>query len=194
LLAHARFRERLPHRFPPARWAINATNGALGLWDDGNRWCNGVHKHAPATEVRRYLGATRYDAYFKFAFMRNPWDWQVSVYHYVRNSPLHHEHRFATTHGFPEFLERRLAASAPCQLDFLCDEHGDVIVDRIGRFESLDRDLTEICERLHLPEPPLAHLNRSPDRRQYRAYYDSASAALVARHFRRDIEYGGYDF
>lgn len=194
LRRYARWRERLSEGFPPTRRAVNAVNLVFGLFDEGNRWVNGLSKHATAAEARRYLGAQRYDGYFKFAFVRNPWDWQVSVYHYIKRRREHVDHGFAATHSFAEFLERQVASKAPCQLQFLTDDTGSVIVDRIGHFESLQRDFTEICARLGLSIPRLPSLNASGRSAAYRSYYEPASAKLVATHFRSDVEHFQYDF
>jgi len=57
-------------------------------WDDdpyahpGKKW-PGYGRHATLLRVRKRLGREVWDAYFKFAITRNPWDLVVSQYHWA---------------------------------------------------------------------------------------------------------------
>ncbi len=194
LIRHARMREQLTVRTRPTRALVNAVNALLGLYDDGNRWLTGAHKHASARELRTFLGREVYERYFSFAFVRNPWDWQLSVYHYVRAWKNHRDHHLARRCTLAEFITRQIERGAPNQLDFLVNDDGEIIVDRIGRFESLESDFHEILEELGLPATPLERLNSSGRRAAYRSVYDAESAELVRAHFARDIESFGFQF
>jgi hypothetical protein len=191
---YARLRDQLADRFYLSSGTINVVNGMFDLFDNGNRWVKGVHKHATALQVRRYLGDDACSRYFSFAFVRNPWDWQVSIYQYIKRTREHKKHRLANTLSFSEFLEHEIAANAVCQLDFLKDDQGEVIVNSIGRYESLQQSLDAIALRIGVPRIKLDHLNASERDPDYRAYYDSVSARLVENHFRQDVEYFGYTF
>jgi Sulfotransferase family len=193
LVRYARLRDQLADRFYLSRGSINVVNGIFDLFDNGNRWIKGIHKHATALQARRYLGDEA-GRYFVFAFVRNPWDWQVSIYEYIKRTREHKKHRLAKTLSFPEFLEREIAANAVRQVDFLKDDRGEVIVDAIGRFESLQQSLDAIALRIGIPRMKVEHLNSSGMDSDYRTYYDSASIKLVENYFRQDVEYFGYAF
>jgi len=63
------------------------------------------------------------------------------------------------------------------------------------RCERLEYYCAEACWRIGIPAPALPHRRQAKDRgKDYRSYYDDASAALVADHFRADIDLLGYRF
>ena len=35
------------------------------------------YKHETALEIRDIIGKKKFNSYYKFAIVRNPWDWQV---------------------------------------------------------------------------------------------------------------------
>lgn len=152
-----------------------------------------IGEHASAAQIRATLPANIFDNYFKFAFVRNPWDWQVSLYHYIRSHPLHPQHRrVKALQGFPDYVRWRIDHEPVLQKDFVTDSNGNVLVDYIGRFETLGEDFDAICRRIGV-DNPLPHKNLSKHD-SYVDYYDSRTAALVAEYYRPDIELFGYRF
>lgn len=151
-----------------------------------------MHKHASAKEIRQELGPIVYDAFFKFSFVRNPWDWLVSLYHYILENPANEGYVNTTAMGsFSAFVRSRTLATKT-QTSFLVDSHGALIVDFVGRFENLEQDFRSINERLSLGVD-LPHINRS-QRNAYRDYYDDETRELTARIYAEDIERFGYTF
>jgi hypothetical protein len=78
------------------------------------------------------------------------------------------------------------------QADMLCDEQDNLIVDFVGRFESLSEDFQRICDRLRI-SVVLPHTNKS-NYGYYRSYYNSRMCELVADACRKDIDLFGYTF
>ncbi|MDH4108866.1 MAG: sulfotransferase family protein [Gammaproteobacteria bacterium] len=149
--------------------------------------------HTTASQLRRQLPAEVWDGFFKFAFVRNPWDWLVSTYHYLGTTKAHRHHRRVSAMGsFGEYVDWEIERARRSQSGFVCEDDG-VIVDYIGRFETLADDYEEICRRIGVKAPPLPHVNRTVHR-GYREMYDDALIARVAEHWRFDIELFGYEF
>jgi hypothetical protein len=45
-------------------------------------------EHASADSIREFVGESRWEKYYKFAIVRNPWEWEVSLWAYiVRHEP-----------------------------------------------------------------------------------------------------------
>jgi hypothetical protein len=142
-----------------------------------------------------------FEGLFKFAFVRNPWDLQVSSYHHIKRE---RPHLLEGDESFSDFLRRKLDPDRPWQyhidtsiipqLHYLVDLEGHQIVDFVGRYESLQADFDQCCERIGIPQQTLPHRRRADDRARYREYYDESTRALVAARFAIDIEAFGYEF
>lgn len=156
--------------------------------------------HATALNTQKELGNLIFQSYFKFAFVRNPWDWQVSMYHFILKETAHiHHQRVKSMSGFAEYVRWMINDKKPFargatrfQKDMLCNEKGDVIVDFVGRYENLADDFAYLCEYLKL-QASLPYLNKSKHS-PYQSYYDEETHDLIAEHFHDDIELFGYTF
>ena len=166
-----------------------------------------------------YLTQRQFESYFTFSFVRNPWDRIVSEYKY---------RRYPITIDFKTYLFKHLPTpgwTGPYrhvlpQYDFLYDETGTLLVDFVGKFESLQADFDTVSARLGIPPTPLPRANQSLDdsrasglREQFRRlrralrsrerehtfahysqYYDEESKEFVAHLFRKDVETFCYAF
>jgi hypothetical protein len=159
-------------------------------------------RHAKGVAAYECIGEPFWSRLFKFTFVRNPWDLQVSSWHHLRRVPT------AATSGletFEAFLRHKFDPRRPfdyyfeisrqIQSHYILSMEGEVIVDFVGRYERLHDDFQEICRRAELPRLHLPHERRSSDREpDYRRYYDDVTAELVAVHYAEDIRRFGYSF
>ncbi len=156
------------------------------------------YKHASAAYYRRRF-PIKFWRYFKFAFVRNPWDWLVSRYHWSRDR----QHLF--DYSFEEMLAR-MAKGSPLAEDEAWLENaallpqverlsvgGKVRVDFVGRYENLQHDFDTVCARLAIEPRTLPHTFKT-DHGSYVDYYDDASRKIVERLYAADIAAFGYRF
>lgn len=167
----------------------------------GHRLGCKLPRHAKAIAAYEMLPREVYQELFKFAFVRNPWDLQVSSFHHIQQE---RRHLLTGIKDFESFLRLKLNpyrkyvyhfdVSIEPQSDFIVDMHRNLIVDFIGRYEQFEEDFEEVCRRIGISCPRLPHRRQAMDRTAYRQYFNDATAQLVADHFKSDIDMFGYSF
>ena len=80
------------------------------------------------------------------------------------------------------------------QLDVVCDLKGNLLVNKILRFENLNEDWNNMFSELNLkPIPQLPSANKS-SHKHYSDYYDDESQEFIAKMFKKDINFFEYEF
>lgn len=150
--------------------------------------------HVTAAELKHLVPPEVFAGYFKFGFVRNPWDWHVSLYHYILRQPGHRQHHLIRSFvGFPEYVRWKTEMDLELQKRFFYDARGRCLVDYIGRFETLADDMAAVARKLGLGDGlALPRINASA-RSDWRVYYDDTTFDLIRHAYREDIRLFGYD-
>lgn len=157
-------------------------------------------QHKTALELKRELGDRRWDRRFRFTIIRNPWDKVASHYSYrVQTNqtglgtapiPFREWVRLAYGERDPRYYDQPKMFMP--QLDWITDEQGEIIVDLVGRYETLAEDFARVCAAIGR-QAALPHLKKSGNR-DHRRGYDSDTAEIIGRCFHKDIQAFGYTF
>lgn len=148
--------------------------------------------------VKRYR--INLDNFFKFSFVRNPWDRLISTYFYYigrgkpKNLPFIEEFRSCN-----DFMERFDTARLSIknivmrpQRWWLINREGDLLMDYIAKFENLDEEVAFLCKKLNLPDLELDIFRKSLHE-PYESYYNNIEDIdRVAKYYERDIELFDY--
>ena len=148
------------------------------------------------------------DGYYRFAFVRNPWDRFVSLYHYfAAMTPQHRWHRANAQvvdgvrrfRSFGDFCREFHAWPHRNNFHFwpqcrwIADAGQRPLVDFVGRFERFQEDFDRICRRVGADCTRLPGRNAS-QHKPYREYYDEQTRRIVGKLYRRDIDLFQHEF
>ncbi len=175
---------------------------------------NPAHYPFPFAEYDRLN--TTYKDYFKFAFVRNPWDRLVSCFKDKIRAADYNGPGFKNGVAMP--LQRFGSSfyggmtfgafvDAVCALpDAVADNHfrsqfyqlinseGELLVNYIGRFENMRESLMEINKKAGLQFSASVRLNKTKSGKHYQDYYNKGLIEKVRKRFFADIHFLQYHF
>lgn len=180
-----------------------------------------LRKHSKARDIATMLSQADWDGYFKFTIVRHPVDRARSLYHFYEKMhqnrrPLSvrgvlwrlpglsasdpHTWPGMTAYlqsgSFSQFIRHPAFGSVePAtrpQTDMLADENGALMVDFVGKFETLDSDFARIAERIGLPGVRLGVVNTSRNRTE-QLPVSAPDRAYLADLYHRDFAAFGYE-
>jgi len=173
---------------------INDQNEKFKSWMMNNSstlWPN----HIPPSSMRHYLRDEKFQSYFKFAFVRNPYDRLVSLYHYTKQKEVKiYEEKGMELPSFSQniinsnsFGEWILSGQyGESQFNFLSSPEGKLLVDYVGQTETLQQDVSYICGHLNLPNIVVTTKNKS-QHKTYESYLTKDVADHINERYHKDF-------
>ncbi|EAI6637305.1 alpha-2,3-sialyltransferase [Campylobacter coli] len=168
-----------------------------------DKWLVG---HVKASDYTKF-DKDKFDSYFSFGFVRNPYDRVVSAYHYLRNGGgTLGDEKWAKKNiykynSFKEFvldlknieIQNKILNWMHFipQYKFLCDNESNILVNFTGKFENLEEDFKKILKILNRKDQ-LMHINKS-NHVDYKNYYNDVMYKIVREIYRDDFEIFDYD-
>jgi hypothetical protein len=190
------------------RLMIKLELGYNCLEDTAYGMCSGMEdsgytmSHVCPKELKKGMegdfGKQTFEKFFKFTFVRNPWDRKVSMYHFYKQN-------CDATKDFDTPFEKwirllhNLHVNGEWEFNIMPQHKwshidGEKTVDFIGRYENLKSDFEFVKKTLALPNDcRLTHENASKHH-DYREYYTDETKQMLAEIFAEDIKLFGYTF
>jgi len=105
-------------------------------------------------------------------------------------NPLLKQARIMT---FDDYIKSFVASEAfiQQQKDWITDEYGKIIVDYVGKFESLTEDYYQILDQVGLPQKPLPGMNidTAKSGKSYRSFYNYQTQKIIEQKYKDDIRW-----
>jgi hypothetical protein len=176
----------------------------FGIYGRGHpKTVGGMHA-SPSKYIEVY--PNKWNSYYKFTIVRNPFDRFVSIFSNGRRSELENidindDKQFSkirdifntiVVHELPEIAKKK--PSCP-QMHWLRENNKKVYpYDKIIRFENYYDDMMEVLHELNYePQIKIEPLYVS-NRRNYKEYYNDKAKQVLLDVYREDFEYLGYSW
>lgn len=144
-----------------------------------------------------------YIEYYKFSFVRNPFDLVASLYEHTK----HFQPNAVELKTFDSFVDwltsdrkRTFALTddiRKTQWELLSDHNNEINLQFTGRFENFEADVRKLLSHLKVgigSNGNVPKLNTFKDR-DYKPYYKNKDTKNKIRsYFKKDLEYWNYDF
>lgn len=133
-------------------------------------------------------------AFFKFSFIRNPWDIAISKYF----APYYSKINALSNNSLLYFLNNYFPSPNESG-DLFHDYFNPSKMDFIGRFETREKNLDYISSKIKIKLDPKfsvksKEMQKKRSKKHYTEYYDDETKSIVAEKYAKDIEYFGYKF
>ncbi|WP_299228475.1 sulfotransferase family 2 domain-containing protein [uncultured Psychroserpens sp.] len=147
-----------------------------------------------------------FNDYYKFTIVRNPWDRLYSAYTFLKKGGFDAiDKAWADEHlnqfnSFEDFVLNWVTKANVYkkihfmpQYEFLIDVSGELNMDYIGRFETIETSYKDIAAYLGI-DTVLEKRNITKNKKQYFEQYTEKMITIVSDVYQRDIEEFGYTF
>jgi hypothetical protein len=162
-----------------------------------NKYQTGGLQHLLGVQIRDHVGPEVFNEYFKFSFVRNPWDKAVSQFSFMSARPDLMQylgmHEGCSFKKYLDLILKKKHVQWEEQYRFVYDENLELLVDFLGRFENIQNDVMDILKRLGVECSSIPHSNKS-DRKKFTDYWDDEAIEMVADIYKKDIDIFGYSF
>jgi len=153
--------------------------------------------HARLKRLKKIVGKEKFNEYFKFSVVRNPWDRIVSMYWWKHKNKAGNFKEIKK--HFNEWITKdKIRISVKNDLELYTIE-GEFICDFYIRYENLDQGIREVCDLLGIKDIDLGRLpkHKSGHRRlnkHYSEYYEPETAQIIEDEYSVIIDHFGYSF
>ena len=165
--------------------------------------------HRTLFHYQRIFSYNKFNEFYKFTFVRNPWDRLFSAYNFLKNGGMNDadaawSQRYLIDYAsFDQFILEGISKKEiqeyihfKTQIYYLINSDRRICVDFVGLYENLHSDFQHICHTLEISAPSVNHLNSADPSRNngYINSYTSEMKSIVKDIYAEEIDIFGYKF
>ncbi|EJM94427.1 Sulfotransferase family [Pseudomonas sp. GM74] len=161
-----------------------------------NKYQTGGLQHLKAIQIRQHIGRSKFDNFFKFSIVRNPFARIVSQFLYMESRPdlrdyidMNADDSLIT---YLHKIQKRSHVQWEQQVSFLYDYKGNLLVDKVIQLEQIN-SLPEILKNntpISIERIPRTNTNKF--KYHYKDYLCTDSISMITDLYFEDFEAFGY--
>ncbi len=181
---------------------------------------NQFYNHVTPKEIKEKIGDEKWNEYFKFTIVRNPYDQVLSRYFWSKNRSnklqkprlirrilknifnirayLYLFKKITPEKDRYKSFEKFVASRKlrPENINYYFDQKGSPICDFYIRYENLEKDYERVCAIIGISyeKLPLTKNKTKPKKDHYSQYYNDFTKQKVRRNHEREIIFFNYEF
>lgn len=149
--------------------------------------------HATAKQIKSFLGGQIWSDYFKFCFVRNPYDQVISDYFWRKKNESRREISFDDFLESIEYRGRDGASAKVSNWDIL-SINNEIAMDYVGKFESIHQDFSHVMNFLNINNVKLSQEKKGDYQdRELSISLTPERKKKIQLLFEREIEEFGYN-
>ncbi len=155
-------------------------------------------QHLTSNQIKTEVGSKVFSSYYKFSVVRNPWEKAVSQFIYTKHKrkdlrKIIDMTKWTSFEKYLNLISENEHTHWMKQVNFICDKNGTIMVDKIIRFENIEKEFELIRQHLGIQNITLPHVNKSK-RKHYTKYYNKRTIQIISNLYKEDIELFNYTF
>lgn len=154
------------------------------------KYSKGKLPHCTAIRAKSLIPLDQWNSYFKFAFVRNPFDLFVSAYNYECKI---NKMGKPTQKGFIIWAHDIINNDKKKwkQSNMMCNENGEIIINFVGKYENLQKDLNIICRKIGIEKINISEYQINKGFRKnydYMSFYTKGLLKKCRKFFKSDLQ------
>ncbi len=169
-----------------------------------------IGAHSRPAIIKKFVGKKVWNSYFKFVFVRNPYEWVVSRWSYNHRKNINIVKKMQQGGSWPQqefekwisrfyksyylkHINSGIIKPGGWMSSYVFNSFENQVVDFVGRFENLNKDFVTVCKKLGI-SAKLGHVHAIKRNNHYSKYYTKTAIEIATEMFNDDLRLLNYSF
>ena len=143
------------------------------------------YPHSTCSEIKKYCGDDIWNEYYKFSFIRHPFDRLVSFYHFHKSGQ--YKHKIGRERAYTQSFKEWVMNNNNVNILRTQSEYLDEQINFIGCYEELQKDFNVVCNQIGIEPYELPHYNKS-QHEHWSTFWDDELNAYIEHKYKDDFD------